>query len=94
MSVAHHLDPGVMPCVGVTRAGYAPRWASPPSSWLPDAHRQAPAPGVRADVRCALDCGFYVLLRFKAVARGPWAWASEMLFVTDCCRWAVAASRC
>jgi len=46
-------------------------------SWLPDAHSQAPAPVSALMSGVLLTVAFYVLLRFKAVADGPWAWDSR-----------------
>jgi len=45
MSVAHHLDPGVMRlALALLVLGYGTKVGlAPMHSWLPDAHSQAPA---------------------------------------------------
>ena len=53
MAAAHRLDPGVVRlAMGLLVLGYGTKVGlAPMHSWLPDAHSQAPAPGLRAHVR-------------------------------------------
>ena len=85
MSVAHHLDPGVMRlALALLVLGYGTKVGlAPMHSWLPDAHSQAPAPVSALMSGVLLTVAFYVLLRFKAVADGALGVGfSRMLFVT------------
>ena len=85
MSVAHHLDPGVMRlALALLVLGYGTKVGlAPMHSWLPDAHSQAPAPISALMSGVLLTVAFYVLLRFKAIADAALGVGfSRTLFVT------------
>jgi len=79
MSVAHHLDPGVMRlALALLVLGYGTKVGlAPMHSWLPDAHSQAPAPVSALMSGVLLTVAFYVLLRFRPSPTVRWAWDSR-----------------